>query len=495
VVKLLWYLLFLFMYIVATSAFGAVAAKFKRSTQTPLWLLEVTQFSAAALLYLTTLLLARYSSFLIVGFYFLSSQVAILLDAMFNATEVGREKGRYQGEVRWGAMCFALNHRQLTVLVGLVGLIGYIAFPVLAGIAYFSNAVPSENATVGVIRAALLTLFVGGMVLMLPTQVGVSFSENLSAPVRRRFFFSLSASLLPNGLLLAILLSTFNIPESKTAHSSAGFHLTYSPLMLIILAAYFVLTLLVPTVLGSMRNTRWHRQLTGEQEQALAKAIEILRTPQASSYTIEVSNLIDGLQKSRDTSVSIDKSLAFGLRLDEVKAQLDLSTVAVGTTSSPLQTIATGDNDPSMPVGQVNPSVTIAQPEDELAISPSADILNIPYYQILRRSFEDSNYYLARLNDPRFAYIDALDALVKKLHATTGDLESKRSGQARLKAAREWADNYEVERRNLVNTASAAKTNTLGAAAVSTVLTSLLTVFFTSFGNWLWAHAVLTLPK
>lgn len=479
-VKLLWYLLFLFMYGVATPAFGAVAAKFKRSTQTPLWLLEVTQLSAAALLYLTMLLLARYSNLLIVGFFFLSSQVAILLDAMLNATEVGREKGRYQGEVRWGAMCFALNHRPLTVLVGLAGITGYIAFPVLAGIAYFSNAVPSENATVGVIRAALLTLFVGGMVLMLPTQVGVAFSENLSAPVRRRFFFSLSASLLPNGLLLALLLSTFNISESKAAaHSGADFHLTYSPLMLIILAAYFVLTLLVPTVLGSMRTTRWHRQLTGEQEEALAKAIEILRTPQASSYTTELSSLIDELQKSRDTSVSTDKGLAFGLRLDEVKAQLDLSTTAVSIMSG----------------GQASPSVAIAEPEEEPAASPSADILDIPYYQILRQSFEDRNYYLARPNDPRFAYIDALDALVTKLHATIGDLESKRTGQARVKAAREWAENYEVERRDLVNTASAAKTSTLGAAVVSTVLTSLLTVFFTSFGNWLWAHAVLTLPK
>lgn len=493
-VKLLWYLLFLLMYAVATSAFGGVLAKLKRSTQTSFWLQEISQLLTAGLLYLTTLLLARYSSLLIFGFYFLSAQVFVVLDAVLNATEVGREKGRYQAEVRWGGECFILNHPLLNMMIGLVGLITFLAFPVLAGIVYFSNAVPSETATVAVIRVTLLTLFVGGMAMMLPSQVGVPFSENLSTPVRRRYFFSLSASLLPNGLLLAILLSTFSISESKAVHSDANFHFTYSPLTLIIVGAYFVVTLLGPTVLGSMRSARWNRQLTEQLGQAWTRAIEILRMPSADSYTTELSSLIDELQKSRDTLVNNDRGIALGLRLDELKAQQDQSTVPV-TTNGVRPNIAAGDADLSMATGETGTGVSTVQPESELASKPSSDILNVPFYQTLRQSFADSNYYLARRNDPRFIYIDALDSLIKKLHTTMSDLQSKRSSQARLKAGREWAENYEAERKDLVGMASSAKANTFAAVVISTVLTSLLTAFFTGFGSWLWTHVAHTLPK
>jgi hypothetical protein len=486
-VKVLWYLLFLCTYLAFTLAFMPVYKKITRTAKVPFWTQEIVNLLVASLLYLTSVLLAKYSSLLIAGFYFASAQVPILLEAVLNALQVGRERGLYQAELRWAGECFTLSHKLLVSIAGIVGFLAYLAFPVLAGIVYFSHHVPSTTVTIEVIRITLLTLFVGGVAAGLPTQVGVPFSENLNDTVRRRFFFTLSASLVPNGLLLAILLSTFNVSTKAAARSAGNFHLTYSPLVLIIVAAYFIAALLVPTVIGSMRSARWQGQLLEDQKQVLTEAIDILRTRTADPHNPTLTELAEKLQESRDTLVKNDQSIALGLSLDELKARQEQDALAVAIVKSPPPNVIE-QQETSPPVNALQS--TEARPE-----SAPADVLSTPFYKALRQNFDDNNYYLARPYDPRFRYLDWLDSRIEKLHTTTNDLQSKRSGPARLKAAREWAEDYKAERDGLDETTKAPKTNTLGAVAASTLVTSVLTVFFTSFSDWLWTHVVHTLPK
>jgi hypothetical protein len=78
---------------------------------------------------------------------------------------------------------------------------------------------------------------------------------------------------------------------------------------------------------------------------------------------------------------------------------------------------------------------------------------------------------------------------------TTNDLQVKSEPAAELGAALAWADSYVNDRRELMEKASLTKTNALSAAIASTLVTSVLGVFFTGFGSWLWTYVASTLPS
>lgn len=107
----------------------------------------------------------------------------------------------------------------------------------------------------------------------------------------------------------------------------------------------------------------------------------------------------------------------------------------------------------------------------------------------------NQDYYRARPHDPRFQYLDWLHSFVEKLHMTASDLQTKSEPAAELRAALAWADSYDNDRHDSTQKASRMKTNAVGAVIASTLVTSVLSVFFTGFGSWLWTYVAQTLPS
>jgi hypothetical protein len=482
--KTFWYLLFLVALGVWT--YGTYRLMKPKSDETKLSFrdLEAQYLLGSLMLYVFVLLLARFSTLLIASVYFLSAQFDILLKVMSGETAHRRNPSRYLAERLWAATCFSVRHPILTYTTIFMSMVILIGYPVVAGIVYFSSTIPSSAATLSIIRVTLLLLFIGGTALTLPIQIGAALSENLSSPARRRFLASSLATIAPQSVILTTFLWTFSSVENKASHSTLVFRFTYSPTVLAILAAYFVITLLLPYLIGIGRCSHQHDLLESRKKDALTETIHLLRIPLADSYVPELSRLATDLRNQYEDFARNDISIQLGMHFGEIYKEDELLAEADSPPSSP-PIEAAKDHPGSGTLSVVDLSVKPLPPRERTNKAP----LNPTY------PFDPDIYHLARPEDPRFRYLDWLDSHVKRLDMTASDLQAKSASAIRVRAARAWADSYDGDRRDLSENASETKTHALTAIVASTAITTVASVFFTGFGNWLWTHAAQNLPK
>jgi hypothetical protein len=493
VVRVLWFLLFLLAYLIyfALSALFAKPDTVKTKTLS-FFFLQAACLIATAGLYVFVLILTRFSNILIAGYYFLSTQVYILVAMALGIVRFGRRSSPYRAETIWATACFLIRNFWLIGVGNFIqAMVLAIAYPVVAGIIFFSGD-SATSVTLGIIRITLLILFVGGLGLVLPTQLGVALSENLSSATRRRFFVCSAAGILSTGVLLSTLLWTFNAPVSKTAKSPVTFHLAYSPLELSILVIYFVIIFLLPYVIGVVRSTQQENDLQRRKTELLSKTIDILRIPKSDSYAPALSDLLSEVHTQFVSFVGSDKSTAFGLSFERDSAadhQLDRGPADL----PPAGQIEAGGHDPA-PALSAAPFATALVPDRASHIGTAVDGgYSDPALDGVYKYFDPQNYRLARSEDLRFQYIDWLDLLHGRVATTAADLQTKRAGNARVSAARSWADSY--EKGDLARAPAGPKNNALTALVATTITTSLLGVLVTGFGNWLWTQVAHALPK
>jgi len=488
VVRVLWFLLFLLAYVIyaALSYFFAKADTVKTKTFS-FFYLEAACLVATAMLYVFVLILTRFSNVLIAGYYFLSAQVYIFVAMALGIVRLGRRSSPYRAATIWASVCFLIRKFWIIGLLNIVqGMVLTIAYPVIAGIIFFSG--DSDTAvTLGIIRITLLILFVGSLGISLPVQVGVALSADLSSATRRRFFVCSAASILSTGVLLSTLLWTFNTSMIKTAHSPVSFHLAYSPLELSILVAYFVIIFLLPYVIGVVSSTQKENDLQKSKTELLSKTIDILRIPKSDSYAQALSDLQGEVQAQFASFARSDKSIVFGLSLDPDLAEDHQLEKALAGALAPGGQIEAGEHAPA-------PSATAIVPDGQSKASTAADVrYGDPVLDNVSKFFDPANYRLARSEDLRFQYLDWLDLLYGRVATTAADLQTRHAGSARVNAARSWADSY--EKGDLARRPAEPKNNALTALVATTITTSLLGVLITGFGNWLWTQVAHTLPK
>jgi hypothetical protein len=493
VVRVLWFLLFLLAYVIyiALSFFFGKADTVKTKTLS-FFYLEAACLLSTAVLYVFVLILTRFSNILIAGYYFLSAQVYIFVAMALGIVRFGRRSSPYRAETIWATACFLVRHIWLIGAVNFIqAMVGVIAYPVVAGIIFFSGD-SVTSVTLGIIRITLLILFVGGLGIALPVQLGVALSENLSSATRRRFFVCSAAGILSTGVLLSTLLWTFNASAIKTARSPVSFHLAYSPLELSILVVYFVIIFLLPYVIGVVRSTQQENDLQGRKTELLSKTIDILRIPKSDFYAQALSNLLSEVQTQFISFVRSDKSIAFGLSFEPDSAEDHQLDKGPADDLPPAGQIEAGGHDPA-PLPSAAPSATALAPDEESHTRTFVNVLRRVALAQVSKFFDPVNYRLARPEDLRFQYIDWLDMLYGRVTMTAADLQTKHAGSARVSAARSWLDSY--EKGDLARPPARPKNNALTALVATTIITSLLGVLVTGFGNWLWTQVAHTLPK
>jgi hypothetical protein len=493
VTKILWYLLFLLGYAI----FSALTVFLLKPDATKTKMssfpyLEASSLLSSVMLYVLVLILTRFSILLITVFYFLSVQLCIFAGTSLGIVTFRRSPNRYLAETIWASVCFSIrNVWLLGITIYIEGLALWIGYPVVAGIIYFSGTVPSTAVTLAIIRITLLILFVGGLAVVLPSQVGVALSENLSSGTRRRFFAFSATGILSTGVLLTTLLWTFSASISKTAHSAQSFHLAYSPIELSILTTYFVLIFLLPHVIGVARGAEQQKRIVGLKTEVLSKAIGILRIPKSDSYAHALSGLLRELETQLISFVNSDKSILFGLSFDNAPPEGQvLNQSEVNDLPSSGQ-IDAGEHDRASAS-----STVVLAPNKETQLQQGVDVVRqSALYDGIYKNFDPRNYRLARSYDLRFQYLEWLDSLCDQLATTISDLATKRAGTARVSAARAWADSYEQNRKDLAQLVTGTKTNAVTAFVASTLATSLLSLIVTGVGNWLWTQVAHTLLK
>jgi hypothetical protein len=476
--KVLWYVLF----VIVSTIFNGIPAllifsNLKKTSQS-LWLQELAALSFAGSLYFYGLLLARYSSFLIPGFYFLTAQIPIFVNTAFQATSVPEDRDRYWAELTWAQQCMSIRHKWFriapTISIIAVTVVTF-SISVLVAIVYFTTTVPSTEATLAFIRIPMLTVLLIEAIY-LPVQVGISLFESLSIAVRRRLLSVSLANLLPTGMVIATLLWTFSSSANVPDYAGVTFRPVYFPAQLFIVAGYFVITCL-PSIMGFIQAARQQSLLLERRADTLTEAIQILRIPKVDFHIPALTALIKKLRKNRMNYVDADKSIKRALQIDDQEAEQDTLPSAQPVWDGP------GYRRP------ISGSANVHRPPPGAANAGSGEAFG-----------EDSGefksaYHDARPYDLRFQYLDWIHSLVGRLQMTAGDLQTKPEPAAELKAALAWVDSYDEDRREFREKARRAKPDTIGAALVGTVVTSVVSVTLTGFGSWLWTYVAQTLPS
>ena len=484
-VRILWYLLFLVTYGVMGSLVYRVSVLKPGRVRASFWTSEAIYLLSAATLYCFVLVLTRFSVAPIAASFFISAQVPIILNVVLDAIAVGGDRNdRRMAEIRWATVCFNVRHKGLMAWQIVVSMVVGLGYPVVAGILYFSGGTSSAAKTLAITQVTLVMTFFSNFIIFWPTQVGLALSENLSAAGRWRLFGLSLASLVPTAMLLAAFLWTFDFAHPTVAQirSAGSLRLTYSAAELTILLAYFVTTLLLPHVVGTMRGTRWLNQLTEQREATLTDVIRILRIPKPGFHTQAILTLVARLQQEWETLATAKDDVVLGLELDELRTQPGAGFTAPALTS----------------VVGAGHGALIGTPEPGASDQSSAHG-NLLASAILDESRENPDrehyYYLARDGDPRFAYLDWLGRMIDQLRMTASELIIRHDGLADLSFPAYWANSYEEQRRELRETARRGRANPLVPIIAGAFVTSVVTVLFTGFANWLWPHIAQTLPK
>jgi hypothetical protein len=222
------------------------------------------------------------------------------------------------------------------------------------------------------------------------------------------------------------------------------------------------------------------------------------------------------MYQERGAFVAADRSIRFGLYIEKLKEQENRPAAVISSSHAEF---VRGDGNyatpPALgpahapPRGRHAARITDGHDGDValLAQDPAQAVLparvasqrsptdqdTIRLFDGVLKSFDDRDYFLARPRDPRFQHLDWIESMGGQLQMTVDDLLTR--GTDGLDAAKDWADCYEQDRRDLIEGKTRTKANALNAVVVSTIVTTVITVFFTSFGSWLWTHVAHALPK
>lgn len=247
----------------------------------------------------------------LVLFFFVAAQIPILGTALFWSLTARRSAQTVPAMILAGADAF-LRHPLFLAFAALVGaILVFLVMPIMLGIVYFKNPTASPHTSILIIRCLSLMQF-GFYPVILWFTMSLLASENLDDQSRVYLFIGGVAGLIPTSMFLALGLWAFDLGEAGTS-----FNVNLGPIapvvslrIIIFIGTFFLLTTLIPYLIGTRRAKEWRLALLEKQKGYLTSLAEILRRPAAASYAPRLTALRDEIVAAREKMVTDDRVLA-----------------------------------------------------------------------------------------------------------------------------------------------------------------------------------------
>jgi hypothetical protein len=389
------------------------------------WNTQLTIFLGFGMLFTFVFVLSGYFNARLLAALFGASQIGVLLAAILGGL-LGSATSKWGAHGQWAGGEFGIKHVPLTLGLMVLTMLIFIAYPVLAGISYFG--LPAGDLPVRIFQYTLCVLFLGGYPVLLLILIGVLVSENLDEETRTRFLVNQLASLVPNALWVALLLWSFGIMGAGQDLTIGSVSLALSPLVIAVLISFFLLTVLIPYLIGAQRAKQWRTTLLKKRQSWMEKLEDVLETPAGSLYLPKLFTLQQSIDQEIEEFVASDPMIAYSIQIDQ---------------------------------GVIPPTVK--------AIAPA--------------------YQLARDLDPRFKHLDSLRLISGKISEIRADLGKLATEQALEKAAKDWTKYLHPRKEELSKELSLTKkTNTPALLILSGVIVPIFSVVLSEFAKWLWGY-------
>lgn len=432
--RVLLFLGFLLLYVawfLATMRLQQTAQKSLLRSNNNFWIGEATLLLTYTGIFTFVFVLSGYRNWRLAAALFAVSQAGVILSLVL-AGLLGSATSKWGPRGMWAGGEFALTNVPMMIGVMVLSAIVVLGYPIMTGIAFFGSA-PSEVAT-RVFQYTLIMFFISGLGLQAPFLIGTLSSPNLHDDTRLRLFVNQLGTLVPNALWLALVFWSFGIAGSGRTIAVGDASLEFSPLLVAIMIGYFVLTTLLPYLIGAQRSKEWRNSLLDARKHWMAKVRDILETPAEAVYLSKLEALQNDLDRGIADFIERDPMVQKGLEID------------AGRT-----------------------------PEDVVAIAEP--------------------YKLSRDEDPRFQHLDWLAEHYGKVVELRNDLAQAASRAELEQSAKEWVK-YLQSRDAVMERESrqTAKRTTPALLIASSVIIPILSVLLGEFAKWLWTWFSKSLP-
>jgi hypothetical protein len=280
---------------------------------------ELNLLSSSLGLFAFIWILSGFFSIQLVGLFLLLAHVGFLITGVLWAF-LGSPLVAWGPRAIWAGSEFGVKQSAVMIVLLGVSVIVLIGYPVAAGIIFFGGVISSEQATLSVFRLTLVGMVLSGLTIMLPLLVGVLQSKNLDEDTRTRLFITQGGNMASYALYLSLILWSFGRITAKGFQLKIGtIPLTISPILLIILAAFFLFAFLLPYLAGSQQAKRWRSQLLRKQQAWLDELLDVLEFPTPNLYVPKLEQLQAKVEGGAKAFVGDDSMLILAEEFDQVK--------------------------------------------------------------------------------------------------------------------------------------------------------------------------------
>lgn len=434
ILKIGGFILFILTYV----AWLYLSGKFSKRTQQAvatsvryrLWDYEIQLIFSLIIFFAFIFLLSGFFNLQIILLLLVGGQLSILLFGL--ALTFGSGQGGESG-VFWGGVEVGLRYARLVNWLRILIAVIVFGYPVLSGFAYFSHDLASPELTILIFRYTLITMIFVGYAFTIFIMVLVFLNENTNNDTRTASFVSLLGGLFQLGIYVGILFWSFDIQGSGATIGFGNLNVTFTPVLVIILTAYFFLLVLLPYLIGSQKSKRWRQRLLEKRAAWLQKLLDILEFPTGSSYGAKLNELQANLQAEKVTFVERDQILGLGVKIDQ-----------------------------------------------------SPEVEKGPIERV---------YQNIRGVDPRINYLDWLVEFLRKLDEIIVDLNQENSEEAKEKAAQAWALAYRNRKAELAKDMETVAQIRPGVwLVIAFIATPVISFFLQKLAESAWTSVIQSLP-
>ncbi len=203
--------------------------------------------------------------------------IALMLLVEFIWLMFGSTNIPWYGSAVWASYEFQKLHPNLNTFLHLCALAILIVYPIYIGKGYFGDIFASEDWKRYVLRSTIVILVGASWLAMFPNLLNLMTSKNIMEGTRSRIFISQlvnSASML---LLFSLFIWTTN--SAGTTVSILGDYFVFSTTIGYVIAAYLVIVVILPYLIGHFRAKHWVQYLQLQRDEILDAATRAFSVP------------------------------------------------------------------------------------------------------------------------------------------------------------------------------------------------------------------------
>lgn len=196
----------------------------------------------------------------------------------------------------------------------IIGAVMLFVLLVALGYVFFTRDVPSTQATQDILKVLTFWLSAIFVVSQLPARLATLSSRNLDEPVRDRLLAAQTGTLFTWAILVSLALWSFEVGPSAglgAASVDAGLAVKVA----VIVAAIFVLTSVLPYLIGSIRAKQWRQYLREKRRRLFQQLEDALRSPSQAVRESRLQDVEGRLDSDREALLS-DPLIALADRWD-----------------------------------------------------------------------------------------------------------------------------------------------------------------------------------